>query len=146
MAMAEKSFCLKDCIQVCVSSFSSRRGNVATITGGEKRLLPLKMHMRKKEKKRQLSWWLSGKESACQCWRHRFDPQSGMIQHTSEPLRPWARNYWACTQEPRSSNHWPHGPQLLKPEHFRASTLQNEKPLQWEGRAPQLDRSLAWCN
>ena len=28
-----------------------------------------------------LPWWLSGKESACQCRRHQFDPQSRMISH-----------------------------------------------------------------
>ena len=26
-----------------------------------------------------LPWWLSGKESTCQCRRHRFDPWSGRI-------------------------------------------------------------------
>jgi len=26
-----------------------------------------------------LPWWSSGKESACQCSRHRFDPWSGKI-------------------------------------------------------------------
>ena len=29
----------------------------------------------------RLPWWLSGKESACQCRRHRFDPWVG-----KEPL------------------------------------------------------------
>ena len=31
-------------------------------------------------------WWLSGKESASQCGRHRFDPWSGKIPHTLEQL------------------------------------------------------------
>ena len=75
--------------KVCVSSFSSRLGNMATIIGGEKRLLPLKMHRRERKKKeRWLAWWLSDKASASQCRRHGFDPQSGMIQHASEQLRP----------------------------------------------------------
>ena len=26
-------------------------------------------------------WWLSGKESACQCRRHRFDPWSRKMPH-----------------------------------------------------------------
>ena len=32
-------------------------------------------------------------------------------------------------------------PQLLKPAHLRVSTLQQEKPLQWEARALQLEYS-----
>ena len=32
-----------------------------------------------------LSWWLSGRESACQYWRHRFDPWVGKI--------PWRRKW-----------------------------------------------------
>ena len=31
-------------------------------------------------------WWLSGKESACQCRRHEFDPQSGQISPATEQL------------------------------------------------------------
>ena len=34
----------------------------------------------------ELSWWLSSKESACQCRRHRLDPWSRMIPRTSEQL------------------------------------------------------------
>ena len=34
------------------------------------------------------SWWLSGKESACQGRRYRFDPWSGRIPHASEQLSP----------------------------------------------------------
>ena len=45
-----------------------------------------------------LPWWLSGKESACQCRKHRFDPWSRKIPHASEQL-------WE--------------PQLLKPVHPR---------------------------
>ena len=33
-----------------------------------------------------LSWWLSGKESDCQCRRHGFDPWSRKIPHASEQL------------------------------------------------------------
>ena len=32
-----------------------------------------------------LPWWLSGKESTCQCKRHRFDPCEGKI--------PWRRKW-----------------------------------------------------
>ena len=37
-----------------------------------------------------LSSWLSGKESICQCRRHRFDPRSGKIPHASKQLNPCA--------------------------------------------------------
>ena len=33
----------------------------------------------------ELSWWLSSKESACQCRRHRFSPWVGKI--------PWSRKW-----------------------------------------------------
>ena len=35
--------------------------------------------------------WLSGKESACQCRGHRFDPWSGKIPHAVEQLHPCAK-------------------------------------------------------
>ena len=37
-------------------------------------------------KKIRLPWWFSGKESACQCRRHGFDPWSRKILHASEQL------------------------------------------------------------
>ena len=33
--------------------------------------------------------WLSGKESACQCRRCKFDPWSRKIPHAAEQLSPW---------------------------------------------------------
>ena len=33
-------------------------------------------------------WWLSGKESTCQCRRHRFNPWSGKIPLATEQLSP----------------------------------------------------------
>ena len=33
-----------------------------------------------------LPWWLTGKQSACQGRRHRFDPQSGKIPHPAKQL------------------------------------------------------------
>ena len=35
-----------------------------------------------------LPWWLSGKESACQCRRHGFDPWSGKIPQAMEQRSP----------------------------------------------------------
>ena len=39
---------------------------------------------------RELPWWLSGKQSACQCRRLRIDPWSRKIPKTMEHLRPCA--------------------------------------------------------
>ena len=33
-----------------------------------------------------LPWWLSGKESSCQCRRHGFNPRSGTIPHDAGQL------------------------------------------------------------
>ena len=37
-----------------------------------------------------LPWWRSGRESACQCRGHGFEPWSGKIPHAAEQLGPWA--------------------------------------------------------
>ena len=36
--------------------------------------------------KLRLPWWSSGKESACQCREHRFDPWARKIPHTTQPM------------------------------------------------------------
>ena len=43
--------------------------------------------------------------------------------------KPMCYNYWACAPEPTSHNYWAYAP--------RACAPQQEKPLQWEARAPQ---------
>ena len=45
--------------------------------------------------KQRIPWWLSGKESTCQCRRQRFDPRSRKISHTVEQL-----SLCATTTEP----------------------------------------------
>ena len=49
-------------------------------------------------------WWLSGKDSACQCRRHKFSPWSGKILYSSEQLSP-------CTTATESVP-WGAGPPL----------------------------------
>ena len=44
-----------------------------------------------------LPWWLSGKESTCQCRRRGFDPWSGEMPHAAELLSPRAAATAACT-------------------------------------------------
>ena len=55
--------------------------------------------------------WSSGKESACQCKRHRFEPWSGKIPHTAEQLslqatatQPVRCNCWSS----HASSPWAH--------------------------------------
>ena len=43
--------------------------------------------------------------------------------------KPMRHNYWACALEPANHNYWAHVP--------RAHAPQQEKPPQWEARAPQ---------
>ena len=45
-----------------------------------------------------LPWRFGGKESACSCRRHRFDPWSRKIPHASEQL---SHTYWAVLWSPR---------------------------------------------
>ena len=61
-----------------------------------------------------LPWWLSSKESSCQCRGHRFNPRSGTIPHAKGQLSPcvtateatlqglWAATAKACTLQPVS--------------------------------------------
>ena len=53
-----------------------------------------------------LPWWFSGKESACQCRRHRFNPWSEKIPHAMEQFSPCA-----TITEPGHRN-WDHTLQL----------------------------------
>ena len=50
--------------------------------------------------------------------------------------KPVCHNYGARALEPTSHNYWARVPQLLKPTRLEP-VLRNEKPLQWEARAPQ---------
>ena len=52
--------------------------------------------------------------------------------------KPVSHNYWACALEPASHNYWAHAPKACAP--------QQEKPPQWEARAPQQRVAPAHCN
>ena len=91
-----------------------------------------------------LPWWLSGKDSICQCRRHMFypwSPWSGKDSTCHGTTKPICHNYWACGLEPRKHNYWVHVSQILKTVCSRAHALQQEKPLQWEAHALQLESS-----
>ena len=52
-----------------------------------------------------LSWWLSGKESTCQCRRHGFDPRSRKIPHACRATLLRGHNHGACAPGPGRHNH-----------------------------------------
>ena len=68
-------------------------------------------------------------------------PDAGRSRGATKPMR---HNYWACALQPKSHNYWAREPQLLS---LHATTTeahapgargpQQEKPPQWEARAPQ---------
>ena len=67
--------------------------------------------------------------------------------------KPMYHNYCACALEPESHNYWAHVLQLLSPRAAttearvpRARAPQQEKPPQWEARAPQGRAAPARCN
>ena len=67
-----------------------------------------------------LHWWCSGKESACQCRRHGFDPWSEKIPYAEEQLslctttiKPVLHNPGAATTEPVCHVYW--SPGTLEP-------------------------------
>ena len=66
------------------------------------------------------------KESACQCRRCRFNPQSGKIPHAAEQLCPCT-----TTTEPR----------VLEPMLPRDRALQQKRPPQWEACTLQPESS-----
>ena len=53
-----------------------------------------------------LPWWLSGKESFCQCRRHRCNPWSRKIPHAMGATKPVPHTYWACALESRNHSYW----------------------------------------
>lgn len=95
-------------------------------------------------------WWSSGKESACQYNRHRFDPWSGRIPPATEQLSPWPQllsqrsrawelhlqSPWAATTEAC----------CLEPVLRNKRSRRNEKPsAATESRpgSPQLEKACA---
>ena len=51
--------------------------------------------------------------------------------------KPVRHNYWACALEPASHNYWSPRATTTEARAPRAHAPQQEKPLQWEARAPQ---------
>ena len=70
------------------------------------------------------SLWLSGKESACQCRRHRFGPDLGR-SHMPWINKPMFHNYWACAR-----NGFSCGAQQLVAPQLASSLCSSEAPAQ----------------
>ena len=75
-----------------------------------------------------LPWWLSSKESACQCRKHGFYPWSRKIPHAGA-TKPWAPQLLSLCSRALE-------PQPLKSACPRARVLQQKTTLQWEARTP----------
>lgn len=89
--------------------------------------------------------WFSGKESAWQCRRHRFDPWSEKISHVMGKQSPCTTTT-ECALESRSCNCWSLG--ALEPVLCHNSSHCNETPLHHkQGVAPYplLQLQKAWA-
>ena len=90
-----------------------------------------------------LPWWLSGKESTCQCRRHRFDPRSQKIPRAMKQLSPCAITIEPLCQSPGAPTaeaHVPYSPCSLTRE---ATTVRNPAlQLEKKPHSLQLDKSL----
>ena len=80
-----------------------------------------------------LPYWFSGKESGCQCRRHRW-VQSLIWDNPTcrRATKPLCHNDWSCALEPESYNHWTCTLQLVKPTRLWACAPQGkpaEKPV-----------------
>ena len=92
----------------------------------------------------ELPWWLSGKESTCQCIRHGFNPWSGKIPHAMEQLSPSATTTKAChpraqvPKQEKSPQREPHAQRLESSPHS------NEYPAQTKMICKKLINKKLW--
>ena len=96
--------------------------------------------------KQGLPWRLSGKESACQCRRHGFDPWSGRIPHAAEQLSPCTTatepvvySPGAVTTESTYCTYW--SPHILEPVLRNKRSRRNEKLVHCNSSSPHHHNS-----
>ena len=90
-----------------------------------------------------LPWWLSGKESACQCRRHRLDPWSGKIPHATEQLIPCATTIEPVLLNLGVKTTEAHTPQSRCSAAREATTMRCRcTQLESSPRSPRLEKSL----
>ena len=82
-----------------------------------------------------LRWWLSGKQSTCQCKSHGFDPQSRKIPH-DRVTKPCATN-----TELINCNYW----SLCSGNPF-STTRSDEKPVHCNESSPSCGKKSSWSN
>ena len=110
-------------------------GLVGSVTG--QFLSPVRKRIQNYEFKIRYNWGFPVgsvvEQSACQCRKRGFAPWPGKIPHAAEQINPCATTTEPVLQSPE--------PQLLKPTHPRACSVQGEKPPWWEAHSPQLESS-----
>ena len=84
-----------------------------------------------------LPWRLRGKDSTCQCRRHRFHPRTGKVLHAAEQLSPCTATIQPVLQrpgaaptEPMGRNYWSANAlePVLRRETAAPLTTAREKP------------------
>ena len=85
----------------------------------------------------RLPWWLSGKESACPCRRHGFDPWSQEHPSCRGTTKSIYHNYWALESE--NCNYW----SLHTWSPFSATREAHTWQLESSPHLPQLEKSLS---
>ena len=85
-----------------------------------------------KNLKKGLSWWLSGKEPACQYRRHEFDPWSERVPHASDQWSPRGPQLLTLSSRVRSHDCWNRSAleTVLCNERVAPRTATREKPAQ----------------
>ena len=73
-----------------------------------------------------LSWWLSGKESICQCKKHGFDPCSRKIPHAVKQLSPCTTTIQPVLQGPGAATIEPQVPQSLSSAIREATAMRSQ--------------------
>ena len=79
----------------------------------------------------RLSWWSVIKNPPADTGDTSLIQEDPTCCGAAKPMR---HSYWACALEPGKCNCWAHVPRACAPH--------QEKPLQWETLAPQLESSL----
>ena len=85
--------------------------------------------------------WLRIRLPMQETWVRALVQEDLTCRGATKPVR---HNCWACALEPASHSYWARVPQLLSPRAEttearapRSRAPQQEKPLQWEVRAPR---------
>ena len=84
----------------------------------------------------EILWWLSGKESTCQCRRLRFNPWSGKTPHAAEQLSPWVPATEPVLYSLRRTTTEACVPRACAPQQKKPSQQKPQQKLQPCGKKP----------